>query len=131
MSLTPWTVLSASITTAGGSAPPQAPVFRQLYSEKRVVAEERRLRVDGSPMGAFQEDFAAVAFANNYSRPVIGWPDDVARLGRREVVSRQIRPVTPHAHERNCSCQSLQGWDWQRRQRTRWYISQITRTYGE
>lgn len=32
----------------------QAPVFRELYSEKRVVAEERRLRVDDSPMGSFQ-----------------------------------------------------------------------------
>jgi hypothetical protein len=29
-------------------------VFRELYSEKRVVAEERRLRVDDSPMGSFQ-----------------------------------------------------------------------------
>ena len=46
----------------------QAPVFRELYSEKRVVAEERRLRVDDSPMGSFQvtavrgvakKDFAA------------------------------------------------------------------------
>ncbi len=68
-----------------GSGPPQAPVFRELYSEKRVVAEERRLRVDDSPMGAFQEAFSAAAFANNYGRPVIGWPSDFARLGRREV----------------------------------------------
>lgn len=60
-------------------------MFRELYSEKRVVVEERRLRVEDSPMGAFQEAFSAKAFANNYGRPVIGWPDDFARLGRREV----------------------------------------------
>ena len=33
---------------------PQAPVWRELYSEKRVVLEERRLRVDNSPMGKYQ-----------------------------------------------------------------------------
>ena len=50
----------------------QAPVFRQLYSEKRVVAEERRLRIDNSSMGPYLESFMQVAFGNNYARPVIG-----------------------------------------------------------
>ena len=27
------------------------PVFRELYSEKKVVEQERRLRVESSPMG--------------------------------------------------------------------------------
>ena len=63
----------------------QAPVFRALYSEKQVVQEERRLRVDNSPMGRWQESFLAAAFANNYGRPVIGYSEDVAGLGRREV----------------------------------------------
>lgn len=31
--------------------PVQDPVFRELYSEKRVVAEERQLRLESSPMG--------------------------------------------------------------------------------
>lgn len=63
----------------------QAPVLRELYSEKRVVFEERRMRVDDSPMGRFQESFAAQAMSNNYRRPVIGYPADLALLGRREV----------------------------------------------
>ncbi len=63
----------------------QAPVFRELYSEKRVVFEERRMRVDDSPMGKFQEGFAAQAMTNNYRRPVIGYPADLNLLGRREV----------------------------------------------
>ena len=46
----------------------QVPVFRELYSEKRVVLEERRARVDNSPLGKFQEEFNQRAFANNYSR---------------------------------------------------------------
>lgn len=70
---------------------PQAPVFRELYSEKRVVTEERRLRVDDSPMGGFQEAFSAKAFANNYGRPVIGWPADFQRLGRREVRTHTVK----------------------------------------
>ncbi len=52
----------------------QAPVFRELYSEKRVVAEERRSRIDNAPLGRFQEDFARACLTNNYGRPVIGEP---------------------------------------------------------
>ncbi len=29
----------------------QDPVFRELYSEKLVIVEERRLRLESSPMG--------------------------------------------------------------------------------
>ena len=65
----------------------QAPVFREVYSEKKVVLEERRLRVDNSPLGAFQEEFAQRCLANNYRRPVIGYEADIQRLGRREVAS--------------------------------------------
>ncbi len=63
----------------------QAPVFRELYSEKRVVAEERKSRIDNSPMGRFQETFLSSAISNNYRRPIIGYEQDVAALGRREV----------------------------------------------
>ncbi len=63
----------------------QAPVFRELYSEKKVVAEERRSRIDNSPMGRFQETFLSSAISNNYRRPVIGYEQDVAGLGRREI----------------------------------------------
>ncbi len=63
----------------------QAPVFRELYSEKRVVAEERMSRIDSAPLGRFQEAFLGAALTNNYRRPVIGYSRDVAALGRREV----------------------------------------------
>eukprot|EP00967_Tisochrysis_lutea_P156237 scaffold314432_cov19-Tisochrysis_lutea.AAC.1 len=29
----------------------RAPVYRGLYAEKKVIAEERRLRVDDAPLG--------------------------------------------------------------------------------
>ena len=65
----------------------QAPVFRDVYSEKKVVLEERRLRVDSSPLGRFQEKFAEESLTNNYRRPVIGYEEDIERIGRRDVAS--------------------------------------------
>jgi predicted Zn-dependent peptidase len=54
-------------------------VFREFYSERDVVAEERRLRVDTNPYGALHEAFFAAAFiAHPYRRPVIGWSSDIA-----------------------------------------------------
>ncbi|KAH7387856.1 hypothetical protein KP509_16G045400 [Ceratopteris richardii] len=63
-----------------------SPVFRELYSEKEVVKEERRLRVDSAPYGRFTEAFTSLAFPMlPYGRPVIGYPDDLERIGRSEV----------------------------------------------
>jgi len=47
--------------------------------------EERKMRVDASPLGEFQEMFAATAFGNNYSRPVIGTEADISRISRLDV----------------------------------------------
>jgi len=55
------------------------PVFREFYSERDVVWEERRLRVETNPYGALHEAFFAAAFlAHPYRRPVIGWSSDIA-----------------------------------------------------
>lgn len=62
-----------------------APVFRDVYSEKKVVLEERKMRVDASPLGEYQERFAAVSFGNNYSRPVIGSEADISRISRIDI----------------------------------------------
>lgn len=63
----------------------QDPVFRELYSEKRVVLEERRSRVDNAPLGKFRERFNLQVFANAYRRPVIGFKEDIEAFGRLEV----------------------------------------------
>lgn len=75
----------------------QAPVFREVYSEKKVVLEERRLRVDNAPLGAFQEQFAQASLTNNYRRPVIGYEADIQGLGRREVASFFAQHYGPSA----------------------------------
>jgi len=54
------------------------PVFREFYKERDVVHEERRMRVDSSPIGRLLEQFLAVAFiAHPYGRSGIGWPSDL------------------------------------------------------
>lgn len=63
----------------------QVPIFRDFYTEKKVILEERRLRVDNAPLGPFQERFASLSLQNNYKRPVIGYEHDLKRLGRRDV----------------------------------------------
>ncbi len=61
------------------------PVFREFYSERDVVAEERRMRTDSTPTGKFEEEFDAMFWtASPYSWPVIGWPSDLEGLTREE-----------------------------------------------
>jgi len=63
------------------------PIFREFYSERDVVYEERRLRTDNSPYGKLYEQFNAAAFtAHPYSWPVVGWASDLETVLREEVV---------------------------------------------
>ncbi len=56
----------------------QNSVFREFYSERDVVHEERRLRTESTPTGVFQEQFDAMFWmASGYSWPVIGWTSDL------------------------------------------------------
>lgn len=53
-------------------------VFREFYSEREVVYEERRMRTDNNPWGKIYEQFGATAFtANGYHHPVVGWASDI------------------------------------------------------
>ncbi|MBI4537515.1 MAG: insulinase family protein [candidate division NC10 bacterium] len=59
------------------------PVFREFYTERDVVQEERRERVDTSPRGQLWEAALATAFvAVPYRQPTLGWPGDLANLTR-------------------------------------------------
>jgi predicted Zn-dependent peptidase len=62
------------------------PVFREFYKEKEVILEERRMRVDNSPIGQMIERFSEVAFTTNpYRRPVIGYQEDLRKATRADV----------------------------------------------
>lgn len=61
------------------------PVFREFYSERDVVFEERRLRVDSTPTGKLDEQFEAMFWQSSpYHWPVIGWPSDLYAITRDE-----------------------------------------------
>jgi len=54
------------------------PVFREFYSERDVVFEERRLRTESSPLGKYDEAFDALFWeASPYNWPVVGWASDI------------------------------------------------------
>lgn len=62
------------------------PVFREFYKEKDVILEERRLRVDNSPVGKMLEAFIDTAYkVHPYHRPVIGYDRDIRNLTREDV----------------------------------------------
>ena len=61
------------------------PVFREFYSERDVVREERRQRVESTPTGKLNELFDATFWQSvPYSWPVIGWPSDVESITRAQ-----------------------------------------------
>jgi predicted Zn-dependent peptidase len=54
------------------------PVFREFYSERDVVFEERRLRTESTPLGKYDEEFEALFWeASPYKWPVVGWASDI------------------------------------------------------
>lgn len=62
------------------------PVFREFYEEKDVILEERRLRVDNSPIGKLIEVFLEESFEQHpYQRPVIGYQADLYNATRANV----------------------------------------------
>ncbi len=61
------------------------PVFREFYSERDVVHEERRLGVDSTPTGRIEEEFEAMFWkSSSYHWSVIGWPSDLNSITREQ-----------------------------------------------
>jgi len=61
------------------------PVFREFYSERDVVYEERRMRTESTPLGKYDEAFNALFWeASPYKWPVIGWPSDVSSITKAQ-----------------------------------------------
>ena len=61
------------------------PVFREFYSERDVVYEERRMRTDSTPTGKQDEVFEAMFWRGHpYAWPVVGWPSDISAITREQ-----------------------------------------------
>jgi predicted Zn-dependent peptidase len=65
-----------------------APVFREFYTERKVIMEERRQSIESDPDGKLLEQFLAAAFmAHPYGRPILGWPYDMSYLSMNDLDS--------------------------------------------
>ncbi|RMF21189.1 MAG: insulinase family protein, partial [Deltaproteobacteria bacterium] len=61
------------------------PVFREFYSERDVVHEERRLRTESTPTGKYDEQVEAMFWVSHpYSWPVVGWPSDLRVISKQQ-----------------------------------------------
>lgn len=61
------------------------PVFREFYAERDVVFEERRMRVESTPLGKFAESFNSMIWESHpYGWPVIGWPSDIPAISKKD-----------------------------------------------
>jgi len=60
-------------------------VFREFYSERDVVREERRMRVESDPTAKFEEQFDFMFWGSiPYHHPTVGWPSDVESINRAQ-----------------------------------------------
>ena len=64
------------------------PVMREFYSERDVVAEERRMRTDDDPEGKLYEQFMATAMqAHPYRIPIVGWMSEVEKVTAQDAAA--------------------------------------------
>ncbi|HXM38337.1 MAG TPA: pitrilysin family protein [Gemmatimonadales bacterium] len=73
------------------------PVLREFYSEREVVMEERRLRVETQPFGLLLEEYLAAAYrAHPYGRPVVGVASEIQAVSRRSALEYFRRYYGPN-----------------------------------
>jgi zinc protease len=68
-----------------------------VNTERDVVLEERRMRVDGDPGGILAEETNATLFQNSpYRIPVIGWRPEIQKLNLKDALDFYKRFYTPN-----------------------------------
>jgi zinc protease len=68
-----------------------------VRTERDVVLEERRMRIDNDPQELLREQLeAALQLSHPYGRPVIGWPEEVRHIGRIEAQAWYSRHYAPN-----------------------------------
>ncbi|MCE1246671.1 MAG: insulinase family protein [Firmicutes bacterium] len=72
------------------------PVFREFYSERDVVYEERRMRTDNDPDGVMFENFFSHFFvAIPYGQDVVGWASDLESMRKDKVMAYLRKYYSP------------------------------------
>lgn len=73
------------------------PVFREFYSERDVVREERRLGIESTPTGLIEEEFNAMFWkSSSYRWSVVGWPSDLENITREQANSYYATYYAPN-----------------------------------
>jgi predicted Zn-dependent peptidase len=71
-------------------------VLREFYSERAVVAQERKMRYDNKPVNRYWERLNAFFYmAHPYRLPTIGWESDIAHYTRAKLQRFISRYYTP------------------------------------
>jgi zinc protease len=68
-----------------------------VNTERSVVLEERRMRIDNDPQALTREQMdAALNLSHPYGRPVIGWPYEVRHIGRIDARDFYLHHYAPN-----------------------------------
>ena len=72
------------------------PVMREFYTEKQVIAEERRMTRESSPQGKLQDEFLGAAFKDHpYGISLIGPMSDIQNFSRPVAVDYYKKYYVP------------------------------------
>lgn len=70
---------------------------KEVVTERDVILEERRSRIDNNPSSLFDEQLSAALFLNHpYGVPVIGWYREMAELSRQDALNFYKRYYAPN-----------------------------------
>lgn len=73
-----------------------SPVFREFYSERQVVLEERRMRYENQPANNFYEYLNSLFYiAHPYRLPTIGWKSDIENYTIQDLSNHVKQYYTP------------------------------------
>lgn len=69
----------------------------EVASERQVIIEERKQRIDNSPQARFQEQMQAALFVNHpYGTPVIGWLHEMQELTKTDALESYRKWYAPN-----------------------------------
>ena len=72
------------------------PVFREFYTERDVILEERGQRVETSPDGKLYEAFMNAAYiVHPYGLPILGWPKDFMFMSQDAIRNIHRKYLSP------------------------------------
>ncbi len=70
---------------------------KEVLTERDVILEERRSRVDNNPASLMDEQMNAALYLNHpYGVPVIGWYHEIAKLSREDAMNFYKRYYAPN-----------------------------------